>query len=303
MPRSKPLFAVLCASAAALLLGAGKPAPQATMFTPALSYLYNGQDLRLANADGSAAVLLARVAPNYILYHTLAPLGQRQAAFVESPSVTVKSLRFLSWTQPTPGGPVSVTLDPTPLFTLSAYGANITGLDFSPDGAQLAVVSDINGANFELRIFDVANRALIGGPIPLAQEPWHLRWRSDGSMLLLGEPGASTFKEGVQTPLFTGIESAYFDTFNAGSQSAVFSKHVPGGAIQLWDGVSLINGAPALSTISDGAEQSISCDNARIIFKRIAPKIAIVVKTLSTGAEYEFSRDRGIKFANYPGTC
>lgn len=303
MIRTKPLLAALSLSAAAVLLGAAKPLPTPTAFTPALAYLYNGQEIRLSNADGSAAALLVRVAPNYVLYHALAPLGQRQAAFVESPSLTSKSVRFVSWTQPTPGGPLSVTLDPTPLMTLSAYGANIAGLDFSPDGTRLAVVSNIDAANYELRIFDAASRALIGDPIPLAQEAWYLRWRSDGSILLLGEPGAATFKDGVQTPLFTGIDSAEFDTFNAGSQSAVFSKHQPGGALQLWDGVSVVDGVPVLSTISDGVEASISCDNAQMIFKRLGSRTTIQVKTLATGADREFSRDRYIRFATYPVAC
>jgi hypothetical protein len=306
MIRSKPLLAALCATTA-LLTGAAKPTPQPTSFTPALSYLYNGQEIRLANADGSAAALLVRIPTGSqaysILYHALAPLGQRQAAFVETPSNTVKTLRMVSWTQPTPGGPLSVTLDPTPLFTISGYGAYISSLDYSHDGTRLAVLSNINGTAFELRIFDTASRTLIGDPIPLAQEAWNLRWRSDGSILLLGEPGASSFKDGVQTPLFTGIESAPFDTFNAGSQSALFSKHQPGGAIQLWDGVSLVDDAPVLTTISDGTGHSISCDNARMIFTRLGSRITIQVKTLATGADREFSRDRGIRFPLYPRAC
>lgn len=305
----KPLLAALTLSAAAVLVGAAKPAPQPTAFTPALSYRYAYQEIRLANADGSAAALLVRIVPTgtqavSILQHALAPLNQRKVAFVEAPSGSTKSLRLVSWTQPTPGGPLTVTLDPTPLFTISGYGAEITSLDFSPDGATLAAVSWLNGTNQELRFFDVARRTQVGEAIPLAQDGSILRWRSDGSLLMLGAAGVSSFKDGVQMSLFTGIDGGFFDTFNAGSSEAMFLKHCCGGNfLQQWDGVTINDGQANLTKVTDGVDPSLACDNARMIYRRLSPRSMFVIRTLATGAEQEFSRDRSITYANYPGTC
>lgn len=310
MIRSKPLLAALSLSAAAVLLGAAKPAPQPTAFTPAISYRYGYTELRLANADGSAAALLLRLPPpsgqiGSILQHAIAPLGQRQVAFVDASVFGVKSLRIVSWTQPTPGGPLSVSLDPTPMFSLAAPYGEITSLDFSPDGTRLAAVSWIDGQNHELRFFDVASRTQIGDAIPLAQDGSILRWRaSDDSLLMLGAAGVSTFKDGVQAPLFTGIDGGFFDTFNAGSAEAVFLKHCCGGNfLQRWDGVTISDGQALLTTVTDGVDPSIACDNARMIYRRLSPRSMFVIRTLATGAEQEFSRDRSISYANYPGAC
>ena len=310
MTRKLRLVGAVTVAVSAFFLTGAKPAPTPTSFTPALSYRYAYTEIRLANADGSAAALLVRIAPTgnavvSILQHAIAPLSRRQVAFVEAPSGSTKSIRIVSWTQPTPGGPLSVTLDPTPLFTMSAPYAEITSLDYSPDGGTLAAVSWINGQNQEVRFFDVASRTQIGDAIPLAQDGSILRWRaSDASLLLLGAAGVSTLKDGVQTPLFTGIDGGFFDTFNAGSGEAVFLKHCCGGNFLVrWDGVAPSDGVPALSTITDGVDPSLSCDNARMIYRRLSPRSMFVVRSLATGSEQEFSRDRSITYANYPGAC
>lgn len=305
------LLAALCASAA-LMIGAAKPAPQPTSFTPALAYRYAYQEVRLANADGSAAVLLARLPvaqgiTSSVQQIAIAPLSQRQVAFVDSSSATSQSLRIVSWTQATPGGPLTVSLDPTPLFTISGgLGANISSLDYSPDGTRLAIVSHLDGQNNEVRVFDVATRTQIGEAIPLAEFAQRVRWRGfDDSLLLRGSTGVSSIKDGVQTLLFADPQGLPFDTFNGASPEVVFRFHDSrGNTIQHWDGVT-INGGNAVFTqlVSTGIDPSVSCDNALMIYTRLGSRSTIAVRTLATGTEREFSRDRSIHFPAYPNGC
>lgn len=307
MPRTRRIAAALFATIPALLLGGTKPAPTPISFTPALSYRYNFTEIRLANADGSAAALLIRIAPTgnaavSILQHAIAPLSRRQVAFVEAPSGSTKSIRLVSWTQPTPGGPLSVTLDPTPLFTISA---EITSLDYSPDGATLAAVSWVNGLNQEVRFFDVATRMQIGDAVPLASDGSVLRWRSaDNSLLMRGSSGVSTLQNGVQTDLFAFGSGGWFDSWNGTATDVLLQTVVSGSVtLQRWDGATLIGCAPPLTTFTQGYHASVSCDNARFIFQRGSPRTKTIVRSLTTGTETAFSQDNGISFPAYPNGC
>ncbi len=307
MFRTRRVAATLLATLPALLLVGAKPPPAPTSFTPALSYRYGYSELRLANADGSQAALLVRLPPpsgqaGSILQHAIAPLGQRRVAFVDASVFGAKSLRIVSWAQPTPGGPLSVSLDPTPFFTIA--GAEITSLDFSPDGSRLAAVSWINGQNQELRFFDVATRSQIGDAIPLAQDGSVLRWRAfDDSLLMRGATGFSVFKDGVQTALFDTGNGGWFDTFNAAAADVAVQSLIGGeNYLQRWDGASLSNGAPVLATIAPGHHPSVSCDNARIIFQR-GRSDKTIVRTVANGGELTFSTDRTISFPSYPNGC
>ena len=309
MIRSKPLLAALSLSVAAVLIGAAAPAP--TSFTPALAYRYAAQEVRLASADGSAAVLLARLpiaqgATASVRQVAIAPLSLRQVAFVDIPSAGSQSLRIVTWTQATPGGPLTVSLDPTPLFTISGgLGAIISSLDYSPDGSKLAVVSNIDGQNNEVRVFDVASRTQFGDAIPLAEFAQVVRWRAfDNSLLLRGSTGVSSLKDGVQTLLFADPQGLPFDTFNGASPEAVFRFHdARGNTIQRWDGVTVNGGQAAYTKVTDGIDPSVSCDNARMIYTRLSPKTTIAIRTLATGAEQQFSSDRSISFPAYPNGC
>jgi len=303
---------VLLASSAALALVAAKPAPPSPSFSPAISYRYGYTDLRLANADGSQAVLLLRLTPpptqiGSILQHAIAPLDQSQVAFVDASVAGVKSIRIVSWTQPTPGGPLSVSLDATPMFSIAGNYAEITSLDFSPDGSKLAAVSWVNGENHEVRFFDVTTRTQIGDPVPLAKQGPIIRWRSSDNSLLMagGDDGVLSFKDGVQTQLFTNIPGGFFDTFNAGSPETVFTNHCCGGNfLERWDGLTVNGGIAPFATIASGAMgPSISCDNAKMIYTRLSPRLMFTIRTLATGAEQEFSRDRSITYPAYPNGC
>ena len=311
MIRSKPLLAALCATTA-LLTGGAKPAPTPTSFTPALSYRYNGTDIRLANANGSAAVLLVRLPiaqglTASVTQLAMAPLSLRQVAFVDLSSGVSESVRIVSWTQTTPGGPLTVTLDPTPLFTIpGSPAAKITSLDYSPDGSKLAVVSNVDGQNNEVRVFDVASRTQIGDAIPLVQYGHVVRWRAfDDSLLLRGSTGVWMLKDGVQTKLFADPQGLPFDTFNGASAEAVFRFHdARGNTIQRWDGVTVNVGQAAfVQLVPNGIDPSISCDNGRMIYTRLGSRTTISIRTLASGGEQEFSRDRGITFPAYPNGC
>ena len=90
----------------------------------------------------------------------------------------------MTWTQSTPGGPLSVSLDPTPILSLNGTGLEITSVDFSPDGSTLATVATYRGQNQELRFFDLATKAQIGDTIPLAIAGANAHYRPvDGSLL------------------------------------------------------------------------------------------------------------------------
>ena len=61
MRRKTRVVATLVGGVSAFLLGGAKPVnPPPVPFVPALAYKYGSQDIRLANADGSQAVLLVR---------------------------------------------------------------------------------------------------------------------------------------------------------------------------------------------------------------------------------------------------
>lgn len=309
MQRVHRICAALLASGAAVLLTGAKPVPSA--FTPALSYVYGGTDIRLSNADGSQAVLLVRMplGPNTtssILHHALAPLGKRQAAFVYRPALGTNELRLVDWTQPTSGGPLSVTLDPTPLLTLSATGIEITSVDFSPDGSRIAVMSWVQGRNQELRFFDVATRTQIGNAIPLAISGPNAHYRTlDGSLLMRGTTsGFSTFKDGVQTALFYTGAGGYFDAFNGTAADVVIQNVVSGqSTLYRWDGIAMTNGAPLLTSLTSGYDPSASCDNSRMIFQRVGSRTQTIIYAFATRTETLFSNDGSVSLPTYPNIC
>jgi hypothetical protein len=294
--------------AAPFLIGA-KPAPAPQPFVPALAYKYASQEIRLSNADGSQAVLLARSpSGTQPLFLSIAPISKRQVAFIEGYGGTARSVRLVSWTQQSLGGPLTVSIDPQPLFSLSGSdGLLLNDLDYSPDGTKLAVLATDYQARAELRIFDIATRSQIGDTIAVSQSPSSLAWRpSDGAILLRGPAGLSSYKDGVHTALFsTSNQTNPFDTFNGSSSELMlpYKGDVPNGPTYRWDGVTVTGGQPVLTKIIDGLGWSISCDNARMIFTEIGAKRTAYNLVLATGQKVFFSKDSNVQRMEYPNSC
>lgn len=300
--------AAAAAAASAIVLGAAKPAPPP--FNPALSYRYGSAatELRLSNADGSQAVLLARMplasgVGTAILHHALAPIGKRQAAFVYASAVGSQEVRIVNWTQPTQGGPLTVALDPVPLFAANGTGLEITSVDFSPDGSTISVVDWYQGTNQELRFFDAATKQQIGETVLVQISGANAHYRPvDGSLLMDGRlTGFSSYKDGVQTALYNPNTGGVFDNFN-GTASDVIVQGVANGEATLfrWDGVTL--GAPTLTTLAAGFYPSVACDNSSMIYQR-GTRSKTLLYNFGSHLETTFSQDNGISQLTYPNTC
>ena len=120
MRRTTRVVATLIGGVSAFLLGAAKPAnPPPAPFVPALAYKYGSQDIRLANADGSQAVLLVRrPSGSQPLWLAIAPLSKRQVAYIDGTDGFVREVRLVSWTQAANGGSLAVTVDPQPMTSM-----------------------------------------------------------------------------------------------------------------------------------------------------------------------------------------
>lgn len=304
MHRYRRFLAAFACCAAPLLVGAAQPV--ASSFVPALSYRYGSgsTDLRLSNADGSQAVLLARMPLGTgIIHHAIAPLGRREAAFVYVPAPGTNEVRLVDWSQPTFGGPLSVTLDPKPLFTRTGTGVEITSVDYSPDGNTIAVVSWVQGTNQDVRFFDVATRTQSGAAVPLTIAGSNAHYRPvDGSLLMRGGfVGFSSYKDGVQTALFNPGSGGWFDNFNGAATDVVVQNLVNGeNTLLRWDGTTLVG--PILTTITQGYHASVSCDNSGMIFQR-GSRPKTILYSFDTRSETAFSQDGSISQATYPNTC
>lgn len=311
MIRSKPLLAALCASAA-LLTGAAKPAPTPTPsnFVPALAYRYNAQEIRLANATGSQAVLLVRMPTstvnNPVQLFSIAPFGQRRVAFIDHSLPGVRGLRFVTWTQSTPGGPLNVSLAPTQFHSTTLPSVYPSTVDFSPDGSKLALIeNDYDNRATVLRFFDGATGAALGEPIPLAFDGHVVvRWQADGlGVWLLSRTKFSSYRDGVETSLFEDTTVPWFDPYNLAAPSIMLHKVVSGvGTLQRWDGA-LSGGAPLATTVVAGFQPSVSCDDARVIFQRGSPRAKTLLYNLQSNTEATFSQDSGITSPTYPSGC
>lgn len=290
-----------------VLIAAKTPAPNPS-FTPALAYRYtsgNAQDIRLGNADGSAAVLLVRA--NYsqnsgtrITRLSLAPLSQRQLVYVDNESPSSRLVRLVSWSQPEAGGPIKPVPDANPLFT-APIGFSIGDVDFSPDGTQVAVVGESGSNNSSLRLFDVSSRKQVGEPIPLPYGALRVSWRSDGALFMSYGTQASVYQNGVQTPLWNFPIDGRADTYNVSSSNVVLSHN---GYLWRWDGVSVQGDSPVLSPLGTphySFDASVRCDDQAIIHRTGATKRKVYV--FADGNDHLYSSDGNISFPTYPNGC
>lgn len=290
-----------------MLVAAQRPSPTPT-FAPALAYRYTSgstQDIRLGNADGSAAVLLVRV--NYssrngapISRFSLAPLSQRRLAYIDNQDPKSRKIRLVSWSQSNAGGPIAVAPDAEPLFS-APDGFWIGDVAFSPDGSQVAVVGESRDGNSTLRLFDVTLRTQIGDPIPLPYGALYLSWRSDGALFMSYGSQASVYQDGTQTPLWNFPMDGRADTSNVAPSNVVLSYN---GYLWRWDGSSVQGDAPVLTRLGTPVysfDVSVRCDDQAIIHRTGAMKRKVFI--FAGGVDQLYSSDDNITFPSYPNSC
>ncbi len=306
---SKPLLAIMSLTAAVVLLAAAKPAPAPTPFVPEVAYRYvsnSGQDLRLGNATGSAAVLLHR-STGYLSGFDLAPPSARSAALIESTGLPSDRLVLRTWTQDAATGALTVA----PARTLRE-SRSLFYPDFSPDGTKVSFVEWEGPAGlYSLQVIDIATGALrtvASGVL----DPYYLRWSATGENLYYAsEPpiGGSAYTA-YRQPVAGGTPAAMFsrpnierwDISRDGNDSLILNYSSPetGQTIPfaIWDGASLSNVYPQLI----GVAPHYACDNTRMIYLSYGKGGArgpLKVFTPATGADVVYSRDQSVVSADW----
>lgn len=143
---------VVAAGTAALATGlafAAKKPPANAPFVPEIGYTYasgNYEDVRLANRDGSQAILVHRTAFGALGGFDLSRDDVRRIAYVD---LDAGGVFVRAWSDT--GGNVSVSA-PTTIYSGSDFPH---GVDFSPDGSRLAY--GVSGTNPGLYIYSFAD--------------------------------------------------------------------------------------------------------------------------------------------------
>lgn len=177
MLRSTRILTSLAICAAPFLVAAGKPKPAPTPtpapFVPEIAYSYTSgktSDLRLANRDGSAAVLVHRTSGRLGRFD-LSSEAAHKIAYTENGDVWIRT-----WTV----SPFSVS-NPQMLFDgppVDSKGDGIVQVDFSPDDSKV-----VFGSQHQIFLYDFASRDVV----TLGPRHWNLgqvRWSSDGQSIL-----------------------------------------------------------------------------------------------------------------------
>lgn len=301
----------IAAAALALALGAAKPAPAPTPspFIPEVAYRYvgnSGQDLRLSNAAGSAAVLLHR-STGYLSAFDLARPSARSAVLVESTGLPSDRLVLRTWTQDAATGALTVAPAQTLYESRSLFYP-----DFSPDGTKVSFVEWEGPAGFySLRVIDLATGALqtVASGV---RDPYFLRWSSTGESLYYAnpQPGSGAASVAYRQPVSGGTPIAMFsrpnierwDISRDGSDSLILNYSSPetGQTIPfaIWDGASLSNVYPQLI----GVAPHYACGNTRMIYLSYGKGGArgpLKVFTPASGTDVIYSRDQSVVSADW----
>jgi hypothetical protein len=131
--------ALLAITLASTMAVAGSKPTGGSAFVPEIGYIYdtgNSGDLRLANREGTAAILVHRAPVSAGIKHfDLAPRGVNRVAFTEQDANYARVLKLTSWYTDSSG---SVKVD-APQQLYFGFGQDrVSSVEFSPDGQKLA---------------------------------------------------------------------------------------------------------------------------------------------------------------------
>lgn len=302
-------------AALSLLIGstvsAAPPPPPPPSFTPEVIYRYNGSravDLRLANATGTAAVLLHRASS--LTGYDLAPASQRTAAFIDT-SASLDRLIVRSWSYDPAG---AIVVGPPRVLQ---EAQNLLFADFSPLGDKIVFASyDGTGNLHSIKTVDLAGvtTTVVSG----IDGPTWLRWSFDGNsiyyMRQLTSAGVSkwhAFRQpiagGSPTELFSEPYLRPWDIYRNGSDGLVVGfQRIDSEPLKIgaWGGqagtpVSEFGGGRGALL---GGNPHFSCGNDRLIFKssvKSGKGYPVKVYDLRTDVETIFSNDQNVPHADF----
>ena len=302
------IMAILLAPLPILGLTAAEPAPTPppSSFVPAVVYRYlgNTQDLRLANADGSAAILLHRSAGRLDSFD----VAPGAVTYIEQTDKYRLMLR--TWTQAPNGGKVDLA-EPLMLFESDT----LFYPDFSPDGSKISFVdfdgtTPNNGDDIKLRVVDLVTGA--ASLVATASQPFYLRWSSRGDALYYASHHAVTgqtytsaytaYRQPIsgepKQELFTKPNIERWDVSRDGTDSLILNYSSPetGSSIPfaIWNGTGVNKVFPNLI----GVEPHFACGNAKLLYLsygKSGNRGPYKVYTLSTGADVIYTRDNNVR--------
>lgn len=311
MAQGVRLFASAALLAGALGVGAAKPAPSTAPFVPATAYIYLGNsasDVRLANENGTAAVLLHRSADSFPSFD-VAPLSRRSAVIIEKPGSTYR-LILRTWTQEPNGGAITVA----PPRTL-VEGDGLFYPDFSPDGSKVAFAQWTGaGSAYNLMTLDLASG--VASAVGVADQPFHLRWSATGDALyyashrqVTGETYTSAYTAYRQPitgeppqQLFEKPNIERWDILRDGTDGLILNYSAPdtGPTIPfaIWDGTSLAKVYPNLT----GTYPHYTCQNTKLLYQsysKTGNRGPYKVYTPATESDVIYTRDNNVRLADW----
>lgn len=284
--------------ATAPLAASTKGKPPAAPFVPEIGYTYasgNYVDVRLANRDGSQAVLVSRNsgATQFDLSHRSA----RKVAYASNGRLAMRT-----WLTTSTGFSLG---DEEVLFQATG-GYPVNALDFSPTADKLLFTYDTS-AGARLRVIDLS---ISGYPVlndlPFAMA-FSARWSSDGqriivhasrdsnafpSMIVLNADGSeySAFPGLFQDhPRFDSYRSANRDSFLISWGLTIYESDFVGN----------------LTALTTGWEPHPDCRDTNIIFKKDdrRGRVVVIAPLTSPSSSQVWSSDKNIGFLDWMPGC
>lgn len=272
--RLRPIVPILTLTICASAVVAAKPSspPPSNNFDPEIAYSYasgNYMDLRLANRQGSAAVLVHRAAFGALSTFDLAPEsgdGPNRISFAERD----KGLFVKTWTK----NPVSVSASAQQI-----HPGPIEGSDFSPDASKLAF--SVIGTTPAIMIHDFAAPSDQPALRILTNQyyAFWVRWDPSGEAIYFsgGQPNGSgpiklyridaSSTDGIATPLFDLPNGLSIDVTRPPASDASRLVYDFYGSIFL----AKLDGTERVK-LTDGALAHFNCNNSAIIHRGVGRK-------------------------------